>query len=243
MVINVHAIILERQPMGEADRLLTAFTLERGRMRLVAKGVRRPLSTLKASVELFTSAALLVVEGRSLHNVTEGRITESFPTLRAHLPRVLTAHHLAETVRRLTVEEDPNPAVYHLLADALHALDTQTPPPRLLLEAFRMQLLGAIGFAPELRRCVHCEKDIPEGEHWFSPSAEGLECDGCRKADALPLSATTLKLLRHFERGSLTAVSRVALPEAERRAVRTFTQRMIELHTERELKSTRFLEG
>lgn len=238
---NLHALILERSEYGEADRLLTAYSLEEGRVRLIAKGVRKILSSRKAALELFTLSALLVSESRSMAHVNEASIIENYSRLKGALPRILVAHHIAEIILRTTAERDPSPELFHLLEQTFRHLNREEAP-RLTLEAFRVKYLEAIGLAPELQRCVVCEHPIVAGAHWFSAKAEGIECSDCRSADAIELSVNTVKLLRLFLAADYASIGRVQLEPTDARAVRDFTQRLIELHTQKELKSTRFLE-
>ena len=241
MPLAIHALILQRNEYGEADRMLTVFSLEQGRQRLIAKGVRRLLSTRKAALELFTHSTLLISDSPSLPNVAEASIIENFTGVKSALPRIITAHHIAEIVLKTTAEHDPQPDVYHLLAGTFRHLDREEEP-RLTLEAFRLKYLEALGLAPELRSCVGCGKDIIAGEHWFSAKAEGIECPECRTPDAIPLSVNTLKLLRFFLAEDYATVGRMKLEPKDALAVRELTQQLVEMHVQKELKSTRFLE-
>ena len=241
MVEPLHAIVLERKEFGEADRLVSIFSLEHGRERVLAKGIRRPLSTMKAALELFTLSALLVTESRSLPQVTEAKTVDNFTGIKAVLPRIMTAHHIAEIIIKTTAEKDPNPIVFHLLQQTFQHLSSTTRP-RLTLEAFRLKYLIAIGLSPELNHCVGCSSVIDQGAHWFSVLAEGLECEKCRTPDAKKISINILKLLRLFSRSNYDEISRVSLEKKDQLEIREFSQKLIETHTQYQLKSTRYLE-
>lgn len=242
MVLPIHAVILERRNYGEADRLVTVFSLEQGRETLIAKGVRRPLSQLKAAVELFTFSSLLITESRSLPTIVEAKAIDGFVTLRGEISRVMVSHHLAEIVMRTTVEHDPNPTAFALLTSTLAHLD-RSAQPRLTVEAFRLKHLAAIGLEPELSHCVKCLQPIVAGSHWFSAQAEGVECDTCRTPDALKLSTNVLKALRFLQASEYPTIDRLTMPDSDRRLLRDLTQRLVEVVSQRELKSTRFLDA
>lgn len=241
MVEPLHAIVLERKEFGEADRMVSIFSLEHGRERVIAKGIRRPLSTMKAALELFTLSALLVTDSKSIPQVTEAKTVDNFNGLKGVLPRVLTAHHIAEIIIKTTAEKDPNPTVFHLLQQTFLHLSTTTRP-RLTLEAFRLKYLNASGLTPELNHCVGCNDDIYQGNNWFSAQAEGLECDNCRTPDASKVSVNIIKLLRLFGKSDYETVSRISLDKKDQADIREFTQKLIEIHTQYKLNSTKFLE-
>ncbi len=241
MVTALHVVVLERTPFGEADRLITVYSLERGRERLLAKGIRRPLSQLKSALELFTFSSILVTDSRSLPTIVEAKSIDGFMTLRSDISRVMAAHHIAEVILRTTVERDANPEAFSLLTTTFAALD-RSPSFELLVESFRLKQLDAIGLSPELTRCVRCQGTLDPAELWFSAGSEGVECATCRTADAVPLTANVLKALRFLLAAEYGDAARLRLPDADRQVVRDATRRLIEAAAQRELKSTRFLE-
>ena len=237
------AFVLARKNFGEADRMLRVYSLENGQEHVLAKGIRRPLSSTKGALELFSLAAIFVQPSRSIPFIAEARAIETYQALRSRLPRVLLAHHVAETVLKLTQERDPNPDVFHLVQETFAYLD-RAPNTHLVLESFRVRFLATIGFLPELRHCVSCLKEIRPNEHYFSflDHAEGVLCADCKSSSAKLLSLNLFKALRVLATSEYETVARISLPKEDREAVRLFTQRLIEHHNQRELRSTRFVE-
>ena len=111
---RVQAIVLKRTDYGEADRLLTLFTPDLGKMRAIAKGVRKPSSRKSGHVELFTHSALLLAKGRHLDIVTQADTIDAFMPLRENLERVGYAYYLAELVDRFSEEGTENRALFDL---------------------------------------------------------------------------------------------------------------------------------
>ena len=119
---KTETIILARRNIGEADRLLTVFSKHYGKLRVIAKGVRRPTSRKRGSLELFTCVRLFLVKGKTFDIVTETEIKENFNSWRGNLLRVGIAYHFAEVVSKLTRENQEHRRVYMLLQDALFRL-------------------------------------------------------------------------------------------------------------------------
>ncbi len=142
---KVEAIVLKRSNIGEADRLLTVFSRDYGKLRLVAKGIRRLTSRKKGHLELFNRVKLQIASGKNLDLITEAETVDSFPRLRRNLNRVRIAYLLLELVDKLTAENQEHADVYQLLLDNLSRLDSQQAPPD-LIEKFETNLLSVLGF-------------------------------------------------------------------------------------------------
>ena len=119
---RTEAIILRRADLGEADRLLTIFTPARGKLRVVAKGARKPASRKSGHVELFTRSTLLIAKARNLDIVSQAETVEAYRALREDLLRSTYAHYIVELLDRFTGEEEESAELYDLLADTLSRL-------------------------------------------------------------------------------------------------------------------------
>ncbi|MFQ5342424.1 MAG: DNA repair protein RecO, partial [Anaerolineae bacterium] len=113
------AIVLKRQDFGEADRILTLFTPAHGKLRVIAKGVRKTTSRKSGHVELFTYSNLLIAKGRNLDIVTQAEMIRPFRGLRQELPRISYAYYIAELVEKFTKEDDENRPLFDLLLATL----------------------------------------------------------------------------------------------------------------------------
>ena len=198
-IYAAEAIILRHQDLGEADRIITAYSPRLGKLRFVAKGVKRTRSRLAGHLDLLCQANLLLARGRNLDIVTQAQAVNHFPGLLASLERIGQGFYAAELVNRFTVDGVAHTVIYYLLQATLAHLATRTPNP-LVLRRFEMRLLDAIGYRPQLDRCVACGRVPSEASH-FSASGGGLVCDECRASEPVvrPLSPDALALLRSLQ--------------------------------------------
>jgi DNA repair protein RecO (recombination protein O) len=185
---KTEAIVLRSIRFGEADRILHLYSEDRGRLGAIAKGVRRVKSRMGGRLEPFSRVKLILREGRGdLCTVTGADTVDAHAALRERRQSLERATQACDAVLRLLDSEEPNRPAYNLLARELQLLDTQPDAAtRAQALAFRMKLLLAAGFAPELAACAACG----EREHIgaFSAAAGGVVCPGC-EAGSFPLGA------------------------------------------------------
>jgi DNA repair protein RecO (recombination protein O) len=184
---KTEAVVLRSIRLGEADRVLHLYTEERGRVGAVAKGVRRVKSRFGGRLEPLSRVKLVLHEGRSdLCTVTSADTVHAHAALRERLASIERATDACDAVLRLFDAAEPNRPAYNLLCHELALLDSDSGLATIAQAlAFRMKLLLAAGFAPELAACATCG----EREHLgaFSASAGGVVCPGC-EAGSFPLT-------------------------------------------------------
>ncbi|MBI5877108.1 MAG: DNA repair protein RecO [Chloroflexi bacterium] len=241
-VYRVDALILKRADMGEADRLLTIYTPARGKLRVVAKGARKPQSRKSGHVELFTHVNLQIARGRSLDIVTQAEIIDPFLALRGDLSRTAYAYYAAELVDQFAEEEQANPAVFDLLRDAFGWIG-QTGDLWLTTRFLEMHLLAFFGYQPQLHNCVLGDEPIEPVDNYFDAAQGGVLCPRHGEAlkEARPLSLNALKALRFMQSREYAEVMRVQFGAPTRAEVEAVMQRYIQHVLERRLKSTDFL--
>jgi DNA repair protein RecO (recombination protein O) len=244
---RTEAIILRHADLGEADRLLTIFTPARGKLRVVAKGARKPASRKSGHVELFTRSTLLIAKARNLDIVSQAETVEVYRALREDLLRSTYAHYIVELLDRFTGDEEEGAELYGLLADTLSRL-CEAENPALLARFYELRLLVLAGYQPRLFDCARCGKPLREIEsepppYGFDCGQGGVLCDECapRSRDALPLSLAALKVLRHAVRVEWPAFAALKLRLLVAREVEQVMQRYITYILERNLKSVEFL--
>jgi DNA repair protein RecO (recombination protein O) len=191
---KTEAVVLRSIRYGEADRILHLYSRERGRLNAIAKGVRRVKSRFGGRLEPLFRVQLLAHEGRSeLVTVTSAATVDAHPRLRDRRESLERATQACDAVLRLLDSAEPNPAAFNLLCHELRLLDREpAAATRGQALAFRVKLLLAAGFAPELGACASCG----EREHLggFSASAGGVVCPGC-EAGSFPLDRETHSFL------------------------------------------------
>jgi len=144
---KVQAVILKRQKFGEADLILTVFSKKKGKIRVIAKGVRKPTSRKGGNLELFNLAKISVSSGRNLDLVTEAETISSFKAWKRDLTKVARAYQYCELVDKLSAEEVPNEKVFFHLEGALEALSEKREKD--FSQEFELKLLEELGFWPK----------------------------------------------------------------------------------------------
>ncbi len=236
------AIVLRRTNIGEADRILTVYTPNRGKLRLVAKGVRRTTSRLGGHLEQFTVCKVLVAKGRNLDIITQSEIIRTFPSFRNDLDLYAYACYGVDLLDKLTEDLLENYPVYSLLTDFLTALDEKQDPVA-ITRAYELHLLGYLGYRPQITRCVRCNTDLEPVMNYFSPELGGALCPACGNAErrSLEISVDALKILRYLQKTNFATAPRIRLsPELRQElehVMRSYTRYLLE----RDLKSAQFV--
>ncbi|MGP9693125.1 DNA repair protein RecO [Brachybacterium sp. AOP25-B2-12] len=179
------AIVLRTHPLGEADRIITLLTRRHGKVRAVAKGVRRTGSRFGARLEPFGLVDVQLHTGRSLHTVTQVVGIEAFATgISADYSRYTAASAMLETTDRLTDDVvDPSARQFLLLVGALRTAAEGRVPADQVLDAFLLRTLAYAGWAPDLSTCALCGAEGPH--HAYDVAAGGLVCSACRRPGAV----------------------------------------------------------
>jgi DNA repair protein RecO (recombination protein O) len=221
--LKTEAIVLRSMRFGEADRILHLYTPERGRISAIAKGVRKTRSRFGGRLEPFFRLRLVLHEGRSdLLTVTSAETVEAHPRLREGGPTLDAAARACDAVNRLFGDAEAQAPVYYLLCNELGLLETDPRYADLANQlAFRLKLLLAAGFAPQLAACASCG----EREHLvgFSGAAGGVVCPTC-EAGGFPLAEESHTFMTDALARSLAdapAGSPRALRQAERAIAET----------------------
>lgn len=231
-------IILKRTNLGEADRILTILTDNRGKIKVVAKGIRKTLSKLAGHLELFCLADLMIAEGKNLDLVTGAEIVKCYLPLRKNLQAIHTACYLAEIIDRMLSEEESHPKIFQLFEDVLAEIPHQKDGQ--IISFFEINFLADQGYSPELSHCLKChQKILPEGNS-FSFKEGGLMCAKCQNGDR-KISPQAIKVLRLFLSRNMQTVSKIktSLPVIEE--VRAICQNYLKYINQKEFKSERFL--
>lgn len=237
---KAEAIVLRGRDYGEADRLLTLYSREHGKIPALAKGVRKPRSRLRGGVQPFTHSLFVLYQGRALDTVTQSDARETFPGLASDLTLFASASYLAELVDVLTPERQGNEQVFLWLLAAFHLLGREDP--ELVCRLAELRLLAALGYRPELYRCVSCGAQDLEGA-FFGPGAGGVLCPACRALDgeAVAVRAGTLKLMQRLAQADPRLLGRLRASGENRREMAAALAAFIHHRSERPLRSASFL--
>ncbi|WP_020498107.1 DNA repair protein RecO [Sciscionella marina] len=233
-------VVLRVHKLGEADRIITLLTRRNGKIRAVAKGVRRTSSRFGARLEPFCHVDLQCHTGRTLDIVTQVQTVDAFAApIVGDYGRYTSACAIIETAEKLVVEEDaPAMRLYLLLVGALRALAFSDREPGLVLDAFLLRAMAFAGWATAVRECARCGAEGPHAA--FSVNAGGSVCSRCRPAGAVTPDAGTLALLGALLHGDWDVAN--AASEAARRESSGLVAALLQWHLERQLRSLPLVE-
>jgi DNA repair protein RecO (recombination protein O) len=241
-IYRTEAIVLRRTDFGEADRLLTVFTPERGKLKLLAKGARKPTSRKSGHVELFSHGLFLVAVGRELDIVTQAETLEPFVSLREDLLRTTYAYYLAELADAFTAERDDNRPLFRLLKDGFGWLCTAEDL-ALAARYYELHVLGLVGYQPQLFVCGSCKKRLEPETNYLSAADGGVLCPKCGydRVGTTELSVNALKVLRFLQTREWDTCRLLHLSPASHAEVERAMNQYITYQLERKLKSVDFL--
>ncbi len=240
---QTEAVIIKKTKLGEADRVLTLYTPEFGKIQAIAKGVRRPKSKLAGHLELLTHSLVSLARGRNLDTITGSQTIHGFLPLKSDLLLSSCALYVSEMVNQFTAERMENRPVFNLLVDTLDRL-SQPGDTDLILRYFDVQLLNEVGYRPELQNCVACKQPLNPVINAFSAGAGGVLCPECqyRHFSSYPLSVNALKVLRLFQNCDYATVSRLRMNPGLSHELESLLRHYVRYILERELKSAAWLD-
>jgi DNA repair protein RecO (recombination protein O) len=234
------AVVLRTHKLAEADRIVTLLTREHGRVRAVAKGVRRTTSRFGSRLEPFTHVDLMLAEGRNLDTVTQAETLSSFSgTLGNDYERYTAGTVMLETAERLASEErQPSVQQFLLLVGGLRAMAAGERRPAQVLDSYLLRALSVAGYAPSFDACAHCGLEGPH--RWFSPSMGGVLCATCRVPGSASPAPETVILLGALLAGNWPVVE-AAVPRQLTEAS-GLVAAYLQWHLERGLRSLAHVE-
>lgn len=231
-------VVLRTYKLRESDRIVVFHTAENGKVRAVAKGVRKTKSKFGARLEPMSHVRLLLYRGRELDIVSQAEAVEPLSPMLSSLDRASQGLAAIEAVDQLSLEREPNPQLYRMLVGVLRTIATSPSP--LNVAAFYWKLLAIEGMRPELDRCVRCSETEPDVQLVsFDLNEGGVLCRSCRSGQAISPGALTI--LREVLGGQLVhALAREESPLTHE--VSSLATRALEFHIERRLKAVAMFE-
>jgi DNA repair protein RecO (recombination protein O) len=232
-------VVLRTYKLRESDRIVVFHTAEHGKVRAVAKGVRKTKSKFGARLEPMSHVRLLLYRGRELDIVSQAEAVEPLSPMLSSLDRASQGLAAIEAVDQLSLEREPNPQLYRMLVGVLRTIASSPSP--LNVAGFYWKLLANEGVRPELDRCVRCGGTEPETQFVaFDLNEGGVLCRSCRSGQAI--SAGALAILREILGGQLVqALARDESPITHE--VSSLATRALEFHIERRLKAVAMFEA
>jgi DNA repair protein RecO (recombination protein O) len=229
-------IVLRSMKLGEADKIVTILTQGSGKVRGVAKGIRRTTSKFGARLEPLTHVTLMMYRGRSsLDTVTQAEILSAFRAIRGNFELIAAGETMLESADKVAEEHERNVRLFVLLLNGLRALEGRPRDPAAVSESFLLKLLSLSGFHPSLSACAVCGLPGPHG--WFSAGQGGVVCDGCAENDAGRASEPAVKWLHGLADVTLDGAGDMTPPALVRQEARAMLYGFTEYHLERRMRS------
>lgn len=228
--------------VGEADRILTFYTLEYGKVQTIAKGIRKLRSRKAGHLEPFSRVELMLAKGRSLDVISQAEALSTYENLRADLKLIAYAAYVVELLDRFTYEEGENRPLYNLLVDTLSRLD-EGASALTAVHYYEIQLMDLLGFRPQLQSCAACGEKIKPEDQFFSAKLGGVLCPNSLSADpgAWKVSLGALKYMRHLQRSPWSKVKDLQIPREVEPELASLLERYLTYLLEYGLRTPGFL--
>jgi DNA repair protein RecO (recombination protein O) len=242
-VYQTEGIIVKKHKFGEADRLLTLFTADHGKVRAIAKGAMRPKSKLGGNVELLTHSKLLLARGRNLDIITQAQVINNFLPVRDNLELMACGFYLCELVDTFTEENVEDKELFTLFLNTLSELSAAREGER-ILRYFELRALSHQGYRPQLQRCSNCNRELEPETNYFSPAQGGALCRACGYPDmnARTISLNALKVLRLWLKCDFETARRVKLTPDLTQEIKKLMGENIKYVLEKQLKSIEWID-
>jgi len=242
---KTEAIVLRQHDFGEADKVVTLYTKEFGKLKAVAKGVRRIKSKFGSSMELFShnNIMLYMQRKRDLYVITGSNIIRTHKELREDFDSFITGSYIAELVDKLTELEEPNRHLFSLILKIFYQIPKQDRD--IIIAIFVIKFLANAGYKLHLEKCVLCEKPIPlTQQKKLSVQQGGVLCPKCQPRDvrAIDVSSLALKYLKNFEIVNLVEVEKINIEISIKNELKRVVHFYLSHYLSGSLKTEEFME-
>jgi len=234
-------IVIKRMNFGEADRILTILTERFGKVKAIAKGVRKTKSRLAGSLEPYMLLDLQLHEGKTFYIVTGAVILKEFSDLHKNLQKTSQAFYIGEIADKILQESQRVHGAFEIFSEALSAINDSGS--EFLLRIFELRIIEAAGFKPELYQCIHCKEKITISDNYWDSIEGGLICQSCQQKfhHGKRISDDLIKIFRLIDRGDYELLKRLNLKKEIELEAENVLNEYIKSILERDLKSQRFL--
>lgn len=250
-IIRTEAIVLKQYELGEADKIITFYTKDYGKIRAVAKGVRKSRSSMSGIVLPFNYNYVTFYQGKSLDRINQVRNIFSFTRLREDLIKMAYASFIGEIIEKVGLENQANKFLFSLLLSTLHTiLEARDDKLKYIELIYKIRLLVILGLKPQLDCCAKCNcKLIYQEKNFFDIEHGGLICKDCFLDDQRDISRTqryilslkTVELLNFIINSGLEPLSDIDTSEKEYQKLDQLSNQFMYYHLDLKLKSYDFL--
>jgi len=211
---TIRAIVLDRQPYRENDSRVPVYSLEQGKLSLIARGTASVKSKMAGHIEPFCFSDIMVVCGRNRDYIGGAAVKNSFAKLKSDLAKLSVAGSACSFLASAVKDSEPDPNLFHLLLDFLEFLEENKISGEregLLVGAFAFKTAAILGYLPVLSVCTVCGKKIEPQGNGFECGRGGLACPLCKSKDSIPISGGAIKILRYLIKESFLNINKLRL--------------------------------
>jgi DNA repair protein RecO (recombination protein O) len=240
MLQRVEGIVIRTTDYGEANKILTLYTRELGKIGMMARGAKRPKSRLSSISQLFTHGQFVFQKTSGLGVLNQGEMIKSFRDLRSDIFLTAYGAYIVELLDKLTDQNDINPYLYELLFQTLNYMD-EGYDYEILTRIFEIKMLKVAGIGLQVDGCCHC--GTTEGEFSFSVKEGGFLCHRCLHVDerTIKINSGTVKLIRLFYYFDLNRLGSISVKQETKEQLKQVVEAYYNEHSGLYLKSKRFL--
>lgn len=246
MLYRTEGIVLKSIEYGDADKIVTIYTKNHGKIQAIAKGVRKTKSKFGSSLEILTYAIFLIYKGKNIDIISQTEILESFFVASKEIAKFAFGSNCVEVVNKITEEGEINLGLFFLLKEVLHYLK-ETKDPKLLTLSFKWQTLVILGYKPSFDQCCMCNSKIEDQkEMFFSINEGGVICNKCSSKDKrnyIQVSLYFIKLGRKLLMTPLSIISKATIPDVRMRELEKLTDLFLAYYSDKSFKTETFLKS
>jgi len=249
MLYKTEGIVLKSIEYGDADKIVTLYTKNYGKIQAIAKGVRKTKSKFGSSIEILTHSMFLIYKGKNIDIISQTEILESFFTASKEIIKFAFASNCIEVLDKISIEGEINFDLFFLLREVLHYLK-EAKDPKLLTLSFKWKTLTIIGYKPSLDRCIICDSKLEalevQKEIYFNISEGGVICDKClfkNREGSVQVSFYFLKLSKKLLSTPLSVISKFAIPDIRIKELEKITDLYLCYYSDKIFKTDKFLKS
>ncbi|MFA5994714.1 MAG: DNA repair protein RecO [Parcubacteria group bacterium] len=232
MDYKYHGIVLSKRDIGEVDRIYTIYTKEKGKIRVLGKGVRKPNAKLAGSLEAITQGEIFIAKNRGLGKITGAIVTNNFSYIKQDLSLLTNVFYVFRIVTQIISEEEADEEIFSLLESYLNMLDelgNKTELIEILTVGLLFKVMDRLGYRLEVGRCVHCEKKLILEKNYLSISRGGILCTSCCEQEhgKIAISNELIKLIRIFLKNKLDSLVKVRIETGDMQKLKIIIREVV----------------
>lgn len=199
--------VLKSEERGEANQLFTVFTEKFGKIKILARGIRKIKSKLRSNFQIFSLCEIEFIQGKSYKTLTDTVVIDNFSEINKDLEKLKITYHISKTLDDLIKGQEPDEKIWRLLRETLDRL-SEDEKTGTIYYYFLWRILGKLGYKPELYSCLLCHNRLRQEKLYFSPMEGGIICKDCFKENQglIEILPDTIKVLRLFLKENLKRI-------------------------------------